>query len=247
MGEGDDDAGGDSSLPEPATAGGVYGETWVYESIVGAVPGVEISDRLAVLVQFLLFEAGVLVLAAVYDLPGAILPGTVAVVVAAAGSAFMLDIGKRARGPGVPPTYRRLLFASSIEVVLGVLSFVLLVTYLFVWDPRDGATLFASLLGEQPPVVPSALALLVLWDVCYRIGTGWWAAVVGLWRSFARDLSPEAATRLAGVDVRTLAFGVLQAVLLPFVWGHPVLVVAIAGHVVAVVVVTTASLYVLRN
>ncbi|SEW14519.1 DUF7530 family protein [Halobacterium jilantaiense] len=236
-----------SAPPEPATAGGVYGETWVYESIVGAIPGIDISDRLAVVVQFLLFEAGVLVLAAVYDLPGAILPGTLAVLVAAAGSAFMLDIGKRARGPGVPPTYRRLLFASSIEVVLGVLSFVLLMTYLFVWDPRDGATLFASLLGEQPPVVPSALALLVLWDVCYRIGTGWWAAVVGLWRSLTRDLSPEAADRLAGVDVRTLGFGVLQAVLLPFLWGHPVLVAAVAGHVVAVVVVTTVSLYVLRN
>ena len=85
------------------------------------------------------------------------------------------------------------------------------------------------------------------WDVCYRIGTGWWAAVVGLWRSLTRDLSPEAAARLAAVDARTLAFGVLQVVLVPFVWGHPVLVVAITAHVVAVVVVTTASLYVLRN
>jgi len=247
MTDGQGDGAREAAPPEPATAGGVYGETWVYESIVGAIPGVDISDRLAVLVQFLLFEAGVLVLAAVYDLPGAILPGTAAVLVAAAGSAFMLDIGTRARGPGVPPTYRRLLFASSIEVVLGVLSFVLLMTYLFVWDPRDGATLFASLLGNRPPVVPSALALLVLWDVCYRIGTGWWAAVVGLWRSLTRDLSPEAADRLAGVDVRTLGFGVLQAVLLPFLWGHPVLVAAVAGHVVAVVVVTTVSLYVLRN
>jgi hypothetical protein len=171
----------------------------------------------------------------------------VAVLVAVAGSAFMLDIGSRARGPGVPPTYRRLLFASSIEVVLGVVSFVLLVTYLFVWDSRDGATLFASLLGGRPPLLPSALALLVLWDVCYRIGTGWWAAVVGLWRSITQDLSPEAAERLAAVDVRTLVFGLLQAVLLPFVWGHPVLVVAVTGHVVAVVVVTTVSLYVLRN
>jgi hypothetical protein len=253
MGDGEDGAAGRrspdraGSTAEPAVAGGVYGETWVYESIVGAVPGVDVSDRVAVLVQFLLFEACVLVLAAVYDLPGAILPGTAAVLVAAAGSAFMLDIGTRARAPDVPPTYRRLLFASSIEVVLGVVSFVFLVTYLFVWDPRDGATLFASLLGEQPPVLPSALALLVLWDVCYRIGTGWWAAVVGLWRSLARDLSPAAAVRLAAVDVRTLAFGALQAVLVPFVWGHPVLVVAVAGHVVAVAVVTTASLYVLRN
>ena len=228
-------------------AGGVYGETWVYESIVGAIPGIDISDRLAVLVQFLLFEAGLLVMAAVYDLPDAILPGTAAVLVAAAGSAFMLDIGSRARGPGVPPRYRQLLFASSIEVVLGVLSYVLLMTYLFVWDPRNGATLFASFLGEQPPVLPSAFGLLVLWDVCYRIGTGWWAAVVALWRSLTQDLHPAAATRMAGVDVRTLGFGALQAVLVPFVWGHPFLVAAVSGHVLAVAVVTAASLYLLRN
>jgi hypothetical protein len=249
-GAGGSDGGGSAGSPSPpesAVAGGVYGETWVYESIVGAVPGVDISDRLAVLVQFLLFEAGVLATAAVYDLPAAILPGTAAVLVAAAGSAFMLDIGSRARGPGVPPRYRQLLFASSIEVVLGVVSYVLLVTYLFVWDPRDGATLFAALLGERPPVVPSALALLVLWDVCYRIGTGWWAAVVALWRSLTQELHPAAATRMAAVDVRTLAFGALQAVLVPFVWGHPFLVVAVTGHVVAVAVVTVASLFLLRK
>jgi hypothetical protein len=249
---GGDAAGSEYSEFDPASAGtgvagGVYGETWVYESIVGAVPGVDISDRLAVLVQFVLFEAGLLVMAAVYDLPGAILPGTAAVLVAAAGSAFMLDIGSRARGPGVPPRYRQLLFASSIEVVLGVVSYVLLLTYLFVWDPRDGATLFASLLGERPPVLPSALALLVLWDVCYRIGTGWWAAVVALWRSLTQDLHPAAATRMAAVDVRTLGFGVLQAVLVPFVWGHPFLVAAVSGHVLAVAVVTSVSLYLLRN
>jgi hypothetical protein len=228
-------------------AAGVYGETWVYESIVGAVPGVDISDRLAVLIQFVVFEVGVLVLAAVYDLPNAVLPGTAAVLVAAAGSAFMLDIGSRARGPGIPPRYRQLLFASSIEVVLGVVAYVVLLTYLFVWDPRDGATLFAGLLGERPPVLPSALALLVLWDVCYRIGTGWWAAVVALWRSVTQGVSDAAAVQLAGVDRRTLAFGVLQAVLLPFVWEHPPLVVAVGGHVVAVVVVSTASLYALQN
>jgi hypothetical protein len=36
-------------------------------------------------------------------------------------------------------------------------------------------------------------------------------------------------------------------VLVPFVWGHDLLVVAVAGHVVAVVVVTTASQYALKQ
>ncbi len=225
----------------------VYGEAWVYESIVGAIPGVDVADRTAVLVQFAGFEAVLLALAFAYDLPGTVVPGTAAVLVAAAGSAFMLDIGRRARNPGVPVRYRRLLFASSIEVVLGVVAYVALLTYLFVYDPRDGATLFAALLGERPPVLPAAFALLVLWDVCYRIGTGWWAAVVALWRSLAYDFDADTAAVVRAVDRRTLAFGALQTVLLPFVWTHPPLVVAVAGHVAAVVLVATASLLAIKQ
>jgi hypothetical protein len=226
---------------------GVYGEAWVYESLVGAIPGVAVADRTAVLLQFVGFEAVLVALAVAYDIPGALLPGTAAVLVAAAGSAFMLDIGRRARKPGVPVRYRRLLFASSIEVVLGVVAYVALLTYLFVYDPRDGATLFAGLLGERPPVLPAAFALLVLWDVCYRIGTGWWAAVVALWRSLTYDFDADTAAVVRAVDRRTLAFGALQVVLVPFVWGHLPLVVAVAGHVVAVVGVTAASLLVLKQ
>ncbi|MCG1004420.1 MULTISPECIES: hypothetical protein [Halobacterium] len=225
----------------------VYGEAWVYESIVGAIPGISVSDRTAVLVQFAGFEAVLLALAFVYDLPGTIVPGTAAVAVAAAGSAFMLSIGRQARKTGVPVRYRRLLFASSIEVVLGVVAYVALLTYLFVYDPRDGATLFGALLGQQPPVIPAAFALLVLWDVCYRIGTGWWAAVVALWRSLVYEFDVDTAAVVRSVDRRTLAFGALQTVLLPFVWTHPPLLVAVAGHVAAVVLVTTGSLLAIKQ
>lgn len=246
MGSGADDpaAGGDAGpVRGPrADSADVYGEAWVYESLVSAVPGVDVTDLTAVGVQFVGFEAVLLVLAVGYGLPGALLPGTVAIAVAATGSAFMLDIGRRAKNPLLPVRYRRLLFASGIEVVLGLFAYVALVTYLFVVDPRDGATLLTGLLGERPSVLPAAFALLVLWDVCYRIGTGWWAAVVSLWRSLAYDLEPGAAPVVDAIDRRTLAFGSLQVVLLPFVWGHPLLVVAVAGHVAAVVVVTGASL-----
>jgi hypothetical protein len=231
----------DGRHEDTARALGVYGETWVYESIVGAIPGVDVSNRTAVLVQFAIFEVAVLALAAVYDIPGAILPGTAAVLVASAGSAFMLDIGERARDPSVPQPYRRLLFSSSIEVVLGVVAYVTLLTYLFVYDPRDGATLLTALLGDRPPLLPSALALLVLWDVCYRIGTGWWAAVVALWRSLVYDLDESATAALRSVDSHTVAFGLIQLVLVPFVWTHPPLVVAVVGHVVAVAAVATAA------
>lgn len=241
------DQSGDQSPREPAGCAGadeaaVADESWVYESLVGAIPGLDVPDRTAVAFQFAGFEAVLLALAVAYDLPGAVLPGTAAVAVAAAGSAFMLDIGRRARTPGVPERYRRLLFASSVEVALGVVAYVALLTYLFVYDPRDGDTLLAALLGDRPPVLPAAFALLVLWDVCYRIGTGWWAAVVAAWRSVAFDVDADTAAVVRAVDRRTLAFGALQAVLVPFVWGHPPLVVAVAGHVAAVVVVTSATL-----
>ncbi|WP_233745638.1 DUF7530 family protein [Halobacterium bonnevillei] len=131
--------------------------------------------------------------------------------------------------------------------MLGVVAYVALLTYLFVYDPRDGATLFAGLLGERPPVLPAAFALLVLWDVCYRIGTGWWAAVVAIWRSLTYDFDADTTAVVRAVDRRTLAFGALQAVLVPFVWGHLPLVVAVAGHVVAVVGVSAASLLVLKQ
>lgn len=39
------------------------------------------------------------------------------------------------------------------------------------------------LFGPEPPVVVVYLTLLVLWDLCYRIGTSWWAVVVGLWEA----------------------------------------------------------------
>mgnify|MGYP000061893247 CR=1 FL=1 len=230
-----------------ADDGAVYGEAWVYESIVGAIPGVDVADRTAVAVQFVGFEAVLVALAFAYDLTETIVPGTAAVAVAAAGSAFMLSIGREARHEGVPVRYRRLLFASSIEVVLGVVAYVALLTYLFVYDPRDGATLFAALLGESPPLLPAAFALLVLWDVCYRIGTGWWAAVVALWRSLAYEFDAETAAVVRAVDRRTLAFGALQSVLLPFVWAHPPLAVAVGGHVAAVVLVTTGSLLAIKQ
>jgi hypothetical protein len=215
-----------------------YGETWVYESIVGALPGVDLSRGWAVLIQVGLFEAAVLALAWYYNLWSAVVPGTVAVLVAGAGSALMLRIARLVRGADTPVAYRRLLFGSSIEVVLGVLAFVALVTYLFVVD----SSLVRALFGADPPAVAVSLTLLVLWDLVYRIGVAWWAAVTGLWRSARYRFDRPTARRLRRADAETLAFGLLQLALVPFVVGQPVLLAALLGHVVAVLVVTTLSI-----
>ncbi|MFW6382991.1 MAG: DUF7530 family protein [Haloferacaceae archaeon] len=220
-----------------------YGETWVYESIIGALPGVHLGRRAALAIQFAGFEVAILSLAWIYDLWTAAVAGTVAVVVATAGSAEMLRIATLTRREDVPAPYRRLLFASSVEVVLAVLAFVALVTHLFVWDPRgEGPTLVATLFGPDPPVLVVYLTLLVLWDVCYRIGTGWWASVAALWRSVRFRFDARTRRTLVRADLETLGFGLLQLAFVPFLLGQPVLLAAVVGHVVAVTTVTGLSI-----
>ena len=123
-----------------------------------------------------------------------------------------------------------------------MLAFVALLTYLFVVDPRDGATLLGELLGDDPPVVAAYLSLLVAWDVCYRIGTGWWASVAALWRSTTYSFGSERRRILRRADLETMGFGFVQLLLVPFLLDHTVLLVALVGHVVAVTIVTSLSL-----
>jgi hypothetical protein len=229
-----------------------YGEAWAYESIVGALPGVDLSEPQAVAFQFVLFEVLILLFAWVYDLWNAAIAGTAAVAVAVVGSVAMLRLGSGTRSLDLPETYRRVLFGSSIEVVLAVLAFIALVTHLFVFDPQQAATvgrppLLEQLFGPDPPVVVVYLMLLVLWDLCYRIGTSWWTAVVALWRSYRYTFGEETVSALRRLDATNVAFALAQMLLVPFVLDEPVLLLAVGGHVVAVTVVSTAALATLRE
>jgi hypothetical protein len=229
-----------SSVPE-------YGETWVYESIIGALPGISVSRPLAIAIQLGLFEVSVLVLAWYYDLWTAGLAGTAAVFVAAVGSAEMLRISTLTRAIDVPESYRRLLFGSSVEVVLAVLAYIALITHLFVFDPqRAPLPLVEALFGPEPPVLVVYLTLLVLWDVCYRIGTNWWASVTALWRSARFRFDGETRRAFVRADAETMLFGLLQLVLVPFVLDYPVLLATLVAHVGAVTAVTGLSLVLLR-
>ena len=237
---------GRSESPPPERTE-TFGETWVYESIVGAIPGLALSDRQAVAIQLALFETGVLVLAWVYGVPEAVLPGTVAVAVAAAGSVAMRRFGRRTRRLDLPAPYRRPLFGSSIEVVLGRLAFIALVAHLFVFCPRHGAPPLSGLLFcPAPPLPLGYLTLLILWDLCYRIGTSWWAAVVALWRSWRYAFDAETVRHLRRLDLLNLGFGLLQLPMGPFLLDRPLLLVAVGGHIAAVAVVSLAAMATLR-
>ncbi|NHX34953.1 MULTISPECIES: DUF7530 family protein [Halolamina] len=224
-----------------------YGETWVYESLIGAVPGLDLSDRAALVTQFVVFEAIVLVVAGVYDRWTAVPAATAAIAVAVAGSWLMLTFSRTVRQLQPPEGYRRLLFGSSIELALSVLAFVLFVTYLFVVDPGDGGSLLTDLLGSEPPVVAVVLLLLISWDVIYRIGACWWATVVGFWRAIRYGFDAGTTRKLTRLDTLNVLFAGVQVMLVPFVLDHPVLVAAVVGHLVAVVVVAVATVVLQRR
>ncbi|WP_254272960.1 DUF7530 family protein [Haloarcula marina] len=224
-----------------------YGETWVYESIVGALPGIRLPTWAALTIQLVVFEVAVVAMSWYYDVWNAAIAATVVVFVATIGSIEMLRISTLIRRIDVPPTYRALLFSSNMEVVLSVLAYIAMLTHLFVFDPQTAEIpLVTTLFGEDPPVLVVYLTLLILWDVCYRIGTGWWASVTGLWRSLRFRFDPETVRVFQRADLETWGFGVLQLVLIPFVLNQPVLLAALLAHVAAVTVVTAASVTLLQ-
>jgi hypothetical protein len=91
------------------------------------------------------------------------------------------------------------------------------------------------------------VTLLILWDLCYRVGTSWWTALVSLWRSLRIRVTPEAARRCRRIDAVNVGFAFLELALLPFVGTHTVAVVALLGHVAAVTVVSTAAALLLET
>ena len=221
-----------------------YGDTWVYEGIVGGLPGIELSNNHAAAIQFGLFQIGIVVFASIYDLWSAALAGTAAVIVATVGSIAMHRLGVKNRAVDAPTTYYRLLFGSSIEVVLSVLAFIALITHLFVFDVQSaGKPLITTLFGSEPPVIVVYLVLLVAWDLCYRIGTSWWAAVISLWRALTIASEPRTANKFIRIDIENVAFAASQLILLPFLRDQPVLFVAVSGHIGAVAVVSATSIW----
>lgn len=226
------------------------GQEWVYESIIRSIPGVNTSRRVAVGVQFFVFEIAVLALGWYHGRPEAALAGTIGVLVAVAGSLFMLRLSRGFRAGSEPQAYLNGLLGSRIEIVLGLVSFVLLVVYAFVYDPQGSAPyLVRDLLGEEPPVAFSFVLLLIGWDVAYRIGVGWWACVTGLWRTlrFGDDLSPATRSRFVRLDAMTIGFASLQLLVVPILAGHPLLQAALLGHVGMVALVSGTSILLLRQ
>ncbi|AWB27278.1 DUF7530 family protein [Halococcoides cellulosivorans] len=219
-------------------------DDWAYLNIVGALPGWTPTPMLALAIQFGGFGGVALVVAAVLDQWTALPAALVAIGVATAGSGLMTVVSDRIRRADPPPGYRDLLFGSSVDVVMGVVAFVAFLTYVLTRDPPG---IVGAVVGPETPAPVVFLALLVIWDLCYRIGTAWWASVVGAWRSLVYAGSFDRATRQAFVvcDLLVLAFAGIQLALVPFAWGT-LLAWLVVGHVLAVAVVSGGSIVRLR-
>jgi hypothetical protein len=82
---------------------------------------------------------------------------------------------------------------------------------------------------------------MILWDIAYRVGTGWWIALLALWRAYATGVDPATAATIRAIDLRAAAFGLSQLLLLPFVWEFRLLTALLLGHVAAVLVVVSGA------
>lgn len=225
------------------------GGGWAYLRLVSALPVVSLDPRAALAVQFVAFEGVAVGLAAGYGAWGALPLATAAIVVSTLGSALMSRLADRIRALDPPARYRGLLFDSSVDVLMGLVAFVLLVTHLLVGGGGSGAGALERLLGRSPPAPVVVFALFVAWDLAYRIGIGWWASITGLWRAVTLGGQFDAGTRAAyaRADALTIGFAALQLLLVPFVATDRLLVGLLVGHVLAVVVVSGLAVAVGRR
>lgn len=225
-------------MPDAQGRGG-----WAYVSLISTLPGLSLPPRRALALQFVAFEGAAVALSAWYGLWEALPFATVAVAVATSGSGLMVTLSDRLRSLDPPEPYRRTLFDSGVDVVMGLVAFIALLTYLLVARPSAGTGAVLGFFGGDPRAGAVAFGLLVAWDLCYRIGTAWWVSLTGLWRSvrFAPSIDRVARREYVRLDLLTIGFAGLQLLLVPFVRGDRLLGLAVVGHVAAVVVVTSAS------
>jgi len=216
---------------------------WAYVSLLTALPGIDVAPKHALAIQFLLFETVAVALSLWFGEWTALPLATVGVAIATAGSALMLTLSGRIRRLSTPTVYRETLFHSSVDVVMGLVAFVTFLTYLLLASRTSAGGLFVRYLGDPLPAVAVFLGLFIAWDVCYRIGTAWWVSITGLWRTVVLDVDVSDRSRRSYllIEFLTMTFALLQLLLVPFLWADRLLALAVLGHVVAVLLVSSVT------
>ncbi len=217
---------------------------WAYISLISALPGLSTNDRSAIIVQFCAFEGVALLLAVTYNLWQLLPFATTAIVVSTFGSYLMVNLSDRIQSHNPPDSYQRILFDSSIDIVMGLVAFIALLTYLLIDAQAPGPGLLDRLFGNPAPPLAVFFALFVAWDLTYRIGIGWWTSITGLWRTITlrtKDPGPTNNT-YTRADFYTMIFAGSQLLLVPFLWSDRLLAWLLLGHIFAVFTVSSFAI-----
>ncbi|MFB6104659.1 MAG: hypothetical protein ABEJ57_06195 [Halobacteriaceae archaeon] len=218
-------------------------------SLIGLLPGVSLRPGHALLVQFLGFETVAVLLATYYGLWSALPFATVAIAIAAIGSSLILGLRAELHTAALPPAARRLLFDSSVDVLMGLVAYIGFLTYLIVDTRGPDPTVLETVFDGPAPAPVVFFTLVVAWDLTYRIGIGWWASITGLWRTLRHDppTAPGARRSAIRADWYTISFAAVQLLVVPFLWAHRLLAALVVGHVLAVLLVSGLSIVLKRR
>ncbi len=235
---------------------------WIYEEIVDRIPPFRwLPPTFDVVAQLLLVET-VGVLAFIYfqmPLEAAVF-GSLAIlytVVWSAGCLYVIPWLRRLRNPtnklerNILKDYKsRLLLSRKYELIGGLVCFGAVGVYLFIIDTEYLQFFLGAGYGNPLLVI---LILVLAWDIAYRMGLSLVTAFFTAWRSIS--LSSAARKRLglaytAYSEVRTLKYldminlywGLSGILLLPLAYGSVLLLLGLAGFLIAMVGLATLSL-----
>jgi hypothetical protein len=151
-------------------------------------------------------------------------------------------LSERIHSANPPDSYRRVVFDSSIDIVMGLIAFITVITYLLIdaYNPTNG--FLARLFAGAPPAPVIFFALIIAWDLTYRIGIGWWTSITSLWRTVMVRTGQSRHYDYHYADLYTIAFAALQLLLLPFLWPDRFLSYLLIGHVAAVLIVSSLAI-----
>ncbi len=238
-------------------------EKWIYELIVEKVPPFSYFNReSAVLLQLLIMLLAGILISSLTNLPAiSAVMGALTILVVVLWSRLTLVIAPMIRTfrPSlsekereIVENYRMLLFGRyRPEFIIGTGFFIPLIYHLF-----TDMTLFQYYLKGNPYVI--FFALILIWDVAYRAGIGFWVCIMNFVRScrllkaskkreamdytFLNDLK-----MMERIDRNSLFFGAAGFLLVPVIYPDTTLTLAVTLYSAFLITLSALSISVITK
>ncbi|MFQ6061700.1 MAG: pyridoxamine 5'-phosphate oxidase family protein [Methanosarcinales archaeon] len=244
---------------------------WVYEEIVSRIPPFSLlSYKSSILLQLLLLLFIGLFIGYIYHLDSIVLLyGSIGIFVAVLWSLLILQLGPTLRKFRAPlnqkenallEQYKKILFHKNhYEMIPGIIIFVLLMLYLYVFHQYfSRRSMMESWFGEHPSPILLIFVMILLWDICYRMGLGIWTTTLSMWRSLNLKKMAEKRTELEHtpytelkhlkkLDINNMFFGIISLLLLPIIQDDYLLVLSILAFVIFITGTSYVSAYIISG